>query len=108
MKIIVSKPPPPNNVLFEIFKKEFSDKYTYRLFGIGKKKSIIVQKSTFVGAQISKKGNEFIIDGVHPSVTASLIALLLQVLANLFLLFQPSPYRELEKEIAVFLKQKYK
>ena len=108
MKIIVSKPPPPNNELIEILKQEFSDRYNYKLFGIGKEKNIIVQKSTFVGAQISKTGNEFLIEGIHPSVTASLTALLLQVLANLFILFQPSPYRELEKKVAIFLKHKYK
>lgn len=107
MNVIVSKPPPPNNELIEILKQEFSDQYTYKQFGIGKEKSIIVQKSTFVGAQISKTGNEFLIDGIYPSVIASLTALLLQVLANLYALFQPSPYRELEKEIAVFLKHKY-
>ena len=108
MKVIVSKPPPPNNELIKTLKQEFSDQYTYKLFGIGKEKSVIVQKSTFVGAQISKTGNEFSIDGIHPSVTASLTALLLQVLANLFILFQPSPFRELERKIAVFLKHKYK
>ena len=107
MKVIVSKPPPSNNELIEILKQEFSDQYTYKLFGIGKEKSIIVQKSTFVGAQISQTGKEFLIDGTPPSVTASLTALLLQVLVNLYILFQPSPYRELEKEIAVFLKHKY-
>jgi hypothetical protein len=108
MKVMTTKTPPEASELIEILKREFFDKYSYRSFGAGKEKSIIVQKSTFVGAQITRHGREFTVQGIHPTVTASLVALLLQVLGNLFILFSPNPYRKLEKEIAVFLSQKYK
>lgn len=107
MNLLTSKTPPSANELIEILKREFSDQYTYQIFGIGNEKSILVKKSFFVGAQISKRENEFTIDGIHPSVSSSLIALLLQVLGNLYILFSPSPYRKFEKEIGLFLKRKY-
>lgn len=107
MKLLTSKMPPSTNELVEILKREFSDRYTYEMFGLGNEKSILVKKSFFVGAQISKRENEFMIDGIHPSISSSLIALLLQVLGSLYILFSPSPYRKLEKEIGVFLKQKF-
>jgi len=107
MKLITLKTLPSTNDLIEVLKREFSDQYTYKIFGLGSEKSIIVQKSFFIGAQISKRDNEFTIDGIQPSISSTLIALTLQVLANLYILFSPSPYKKFEKEIGLFLKTKY-
>ena len=58
MKILTAKIPPSTKELAEILKQEFSDHYSYKQLGLGEEKNIIVQKSTFVGVQISKSGNE--------------------------------------------------
>ena len=107
MKLITLKTPPATNDLIEVLKKEFSDRYTYQVFGLGSEKTIIVQKSFFIGAQISKRDKEFTIYGIQPTISSTLIALALQVLANSYILFSPSAYRKLEKEIGLFLRTKY-
>lgn len=107
MKITTTKDTPSIKELLEILKQEFSDKYSYKLYGFGDEKSIIVQKSFFVGAQISKSKNEFTIDGIPPSALSSLISILLQQLANLFIMFSPSKYKRLEKELSIFINQKF-
>lgn len=107
MKIKTIKALPSSKELMEILQKEYSEKYSFKLFGIGDEKSIIVRKSFFIGAQISKNENEITIDGIPPSALSSLVAILLQQLANLFILFNPSRYKKVEKELSVFLYNKY-
>lgn len=107
MKIITSKEIPSSKELLQILKEEFRNEYSYELYGIGGEKSIIVRKSFFVGAQISKGRNEITVDGIAPSALASLISILLQLLANLYILFTPSKYKKLEKELSVFLNNKF-
>ena len=107
MKILASKALPSANDLVDILKTEFSDKYSYELFGLGPNKSILMKKTFFVGAQISINGNNISIDGIPPSVSASFISIVLQVFANLFIVFALMPYRKLEKEIATFLNNRY-
>ncbi|MEQ9289364.1 MAG: hypothetical protein RIG77_20720 [Cyclobacteriaceae bacterium] len=114
MKIFTSKNIPPIKKMAEILKQEFSDKFSYELFGIGKEKSIIVEKSTFVGVQISRTKNEISIEGIHPSVPASFIS---SVLAYFMSSGHPinlwfpglydSPWKKFEKEVGSFLNQKY-
>lgn len=108
MKIVVSKDLPSAKRLITLLKQEFSPKYAFRLYGIGEERSIIVRKSFFVGAQITKaNGNEVVIEGIPPSAAASLLSILLQQLANLFLLFSPSRYKELEQELGLFMRRKF-
>lgn len=107
MKIKTAKAPPSSKELLEVLRKEFLEKYSFNLFGIGREKSVIVRKSFFIGAQISISDNEITIDGIPPSALSSLISILLQQLANLFLLFNPSQYQKMEKELAIFLHKKY-
>ncbi len=105
---IQSKTEIPSSVeLMEALKQEYSHKYDIRLYGIGDDKTIIVRKSFFVGAQITRDRNEITIDGIAPSALASLISILLQQLANLFILFSPSRYKKFIVELAVFLNNKY-
>lgn len=107
MQVLTTKTLPSTKELIEILKREFSDKYTYEPFGLGANKSILVRKSYFVGVQILKNDNVLNIDGISPSVSASLFRVLLEVLANLFIIFSSSSYKRLEKEITVFIKKKY-
>ena len=107
MRILATKALPSAKELAAILKKEFSDKYSYELFGLGPNKSILMKKTFFVGAQISINENSITIDGMPPSASASFIAMVLQVFANLFIVFALLPYKKLEKEIGVFLSNRY-
>lgn len=84
MKIKTIENTPSSKQLAEILKNEFSDQYSYELYGFGKEKSIIVRKSIFVGAQISKRKNELIIEGFpNPSIATSFFAFLLPVILSI-------------------------
>lgn len=107
MRVYASKTLPSAQELAEILKQEFSTHCSYELFGIGKEKSIIVQKSTFVGVQISKSDNELTIVEMCPFIASWLLSILTQCAANLFMLFFPAPYKKLEREVSSFLQQRY-
>ena len=107
MNISSTKTLPSSKELIEILKREFSDKYSYEQYGVGANKSILVRKSYFVGVQISKYDNELTIDAIAPSVSASLIRMLMENLANLFIVFSSLSYKSFEKEMALFLKKKF-
>ncbi|MDQ3394599.1 MAG: hypothetical protein M3512_10885 [Bacteroidota bacterium] len=111
--VIKVKKAPSNEELVETLKREFSNDYSYKLFGLGKK-SIIVRKSAFLGAQVSVQENEISIQGSPPSFGTGFLATLAMTEAAIvvFPLFlftgaSPSKFRKLEKEIASFLKNKY-
>lgn len=114
MRIEVSKKLPPIKELAEILKHEFSHLYTYKVLGLGKK-SILVGKSTLIGAQISVLENEVSIASSPPSVFAGILQAVGLTEFAIFLLpifFHeglplPSKYSELEKEIGSFLQYKY-
>ncbi len=107
MKITTLKTPPATAELAAVLQKEFSGKYSFRVFGIGKEKSIIVGKSAFVGAQISTSENEITIEGVQPSIAAVLFSFFLQLFAGLAAPFTRKPWRNLEKELGLFLQHTY-
>jgi hypothetical protein len=114
MRISLSTPPPPASELAEILRQEFSDRYSYQLFGLGAAKSIIVGKTTWIGAQISVRENEISIQGIPPSVLAGLLSFLgLTELGAGLVFFMgkfwniPTQWRQFEKEIGLFLKHKY-
>ena len=114
MRIRLSKKLPSVNELAEILKNKFSNRYSYKTFGLGDK-SILVGKSTLVGAELSINKNEVSIAWSPPSVFGGiLVSLGLTELA--FYLFPfffkesislKSSYRELEKEIGTFLLHQY-
>ncbi len=89
MKITTTKALPTPTELADILKKEFSAEYSYKLFGLGKK-SIIVGKSAFIGAQVSVSGNEISVQATPPSVFAGLLSAL--SLTELALVFVPVFY----------------
>lgn len=113
MRIPTSKPLPPANEMLDILKSEFSPDYTYKLFGWGEK-TIIVEKSAFVGAQVSLHEDGITVQGTPPFAGAGVLTFLGltelgAIIAPLFLLFgaNPDTFRNVEKEIAVFLHKKY-
>lgn len=112
MKISTSKNLPSAAELIAILKQEFSERYSFKLFGLGKEKTILVGESTFIGAQISIGENEMTIQGATPSLPAAFISFLaITEFAFLLLAFlglsSGSKMRTLEKKIAIFLKARY-
>ncbi|SFT50939.1 hypothetical protein SAMN04489724_1066 [Algoriphagus locisalis] len=105
--------PPSNAELLSFLKSELPTDYTSKLFGLGHK-SIIVQKSTFLGVQISNRENEISIIASPPSYGGGLLSgLAMTELAIVILpIFwftgaSPSRFRKLEKEVAGLIKDKY-
>jgi hypothetical protein len=113
MKIQTSKNLPAAAELIEILKQEFSDGYSYTLFGLGKHKTVLVGESTFIGAQISIGENEMTIQGAPPSLPAAYFVSFFAITEFAFFLFawlglsSGSKMRRLEKDLAVFLKNKF-
>jgi len=58
MKVITIEQDPSIEEIARVLEQEFSSKYSYSFFGLGDNQTIIVRKSEFVGAQISKSGNQ--------------------------------------------------
>ncbi len=92
--------------LVKVLREEFSNQYSYKIFGLGSNKSIIVQKSALVGVQVTQSGNEIRVDGTFPSVAASFLSAIISV-AGIWLIPESSPWRNLEHEVASFLNGKY-
>ncbi len=109
MRIVTSQAPPALSELAEILKKELAGQYSYKLFGLGQK-SLIVGRSRFIGAQITINGHEISIQAAPPSLFIGMVLSLTYafpiLLVLLYLLdgFGPG---DLEREIGIFLKQKY-
>lgn len=107
MKITTSKALPPYNELAQVLQNEFANRYSFRLFSVGKQQSIIAGQSAFVGAQISTSGNEITIEGVQPSLGAWFLSFFMQLYIGLAAPFTKSPFKKLEKELGSFLQRKY-
>jgi hypothetical protein len=108
MKVVTSKALPSTQELAEIIQKEFSGQYTCKLFGLGQNKTIMVRQSLFSGAQISLRANEITIQGM-PSPVLTVISMTELAAMLVFCLdwVLSTPWKKLEKEIAVFLHKKY-
>ncbi len=99
--------------LLRFLENELPSGYTSKLFGLGDK-SIIVQKSTFLGVQLTVRENEISIIASAPSYVGGLLSGLAMtelavVILPIFWLTgaSPSGFRKLEKEVAILLKEKY-
>lgn len=106
MKVFTLKNSPSTEEIAEILKNDFSDKYAYDFFGLGAERSIIVRKSEFVGAQISKSGNQITVHAMSPNLLFSFLDPFLTGLNILGLIFH-SPWKKLETDLVVFLKKSY-
>ena len=91
--------------IIDAIHQEFSNRYAFKPFSVGAQKSLLVRKSPLVGVQITRREQEIIVEGTYPSLKISLLltlALILGLPASL-----RSPWSRLEREIALFLIEKY-
>ncbi|GGZ17135.1 hypothetical protein GCM10007049_06910 [Echinicola pacifica] len=104
---------PTNTELLSFLQSELPSNYKSKLFGLGDK-SIIVQKPTFLGVQLTVRENEISILASPPSYGGGLLSGLAMtelaiVILPIFWLTgaSPSRFRKLEKEVASLLKENY-
>ncbi|NHE58582.1 hypothetical protein [Cyclobacterium plantarum] len=96
--ILQTKEPTDLNDLQRSLEKQFSD-YSVYAFDSAPRKSLIVRKSSTIGAQISIHENEIIIDACCPNILVSgLIGLISSILP---------PYHQFERKITDFLRKSY-
>ncbi len=107
MIISTSIETPRPRELSQVLREEFSNRYSYKTFGLESEKSIIVRKSILVGVQVTPRGNEIGVDFMIPSVAVSLFAVLIHFAGIFKIPSLEESWRDLEMEIAVFLRRKY-
>jgi len=86
-----------------ILEREFSGKYTYRIFHFSNQESLIVRKSALVAVQITVYDDEIIVDASYPNLIVSSIANLLFAST----IYPFNAWLKFEKEISGFLKKKF-
>ena len=96
--IVIAKQLPDFNELLLTLKSQYSNYAVYTSYSIPRK-SIIVRKSAAVGAQITVRGNEIIVDACCPNIFISALIGLISIIFP--------PYHNFEIRIADFLKNKY-
>ncbi|SEJ34607.1 hypothetical protein SAMN05192553_103373 [Cyclobacterium xiamenense] len=89
---------PTFDELIAVLKCRFPNHSVY-LFDSKPQKSIIVRKSALVGAQITLRENEMIVDACCPNI---FISALIGLISTIF-----PPYLEFEMKVTDFLKNKY-
>jgi hypothetical protein len=112
MRISAAKALPTTKQLIETLKQELPGNYTYKLFGLGENKTILVTESSSVAAQISIRDNEITVQGTPPPPLAYFVSFLGWTEFAFILLFfvnwsTRSKLKELEKKVALFLNGKY-
>lgn len=106
MKVFTIAQNPSSEEIARTLGQDFSSEYSYSLFGPGKSKTVIVRRSEFVGAQISKSGNQITVHAQSPNLLLSFLDPLLTGIGILGLAFH-SPLKKLESDLVIFLKNKY-
>lgn len=97
--MIVQGPQIPQfNELIETLKSKFSNYSVYTL-GFESQKSIIVQKSSLIGAQITVRDKEINVDACCPNF---FVSALIGLISAIF-----PPYAKFEMKIVDFLKKEY-
>lgn len=104
MKVFKIEQDPSNEELILALRQEFSSKYSCSFFGVGESKTIIVEKSVLVGAQISKSGNQITVHAMPPNL---LLSSLDAVLTGLVSAVAYSSLTKLERDLVKFLKGRY-
>ena len=109
MKIAVFPPVPPLADLVQVLNDAFGPTYSFRIFGMGKNKTIMARKSALVGLQLSVDGNEIHFQPTPPTATGSALGfMMLTELASLVMIpvlvitgfFRRDPYKEMAKSDA--------
>jgi len=106
MKVITINQDPSPEQIAGVLEQEFSSKYSYRFFGLGNNRSIVVRKSEFVGAQISKSGNQITVHAMSPNLLLSFLDPFLTGINVIGSVFK-HPLKDLETDLVTFLKNKY-
>ena len=103
---------PSRRELMEKLKEDFGNDCSYRFFGFGPLKRIIVSKSPFIAVQISYRGEKkVLIEGTYASI---LVATLIQTIYNFFSNAAHSTpatrksWKMLEEDIVAFLAHRFK
>ncbi|GGF26463.1 hypothetical protein GCM10011339_13230 [Echinicola rosea] len=96
--IVKTAQSPTLNELIEVLKSQFSN-YSVYTFDSKPQKSIIVQKSAVIGAQITILDNEIIVDACCSNI---FVSALIGLISTIF-----PPYLNFEMKITDFLKNKY-
>jgi hypothetical protein len=104
MKVITIEQNPSTEEIARTLEQEFSPKYSCSFFGLGNSKSVIVRKSEFVGAQISKSGNQITVHAQSPNIILSSLDALL---SGIISAASYSSLKKLEADLVVFLKNRY-
>lgn len=96
--IVQAKQLPDFNELLLTLKNQYSNQEVYILHSIPRK-SIIVQKSAFIGAQITLSDDQMMVDACCPNL---FLSALLGFLSGIL-----PPYMKFEMNITNFLKKEY-
>jgi len=106
MKVFTVEQNPSPEQIVAMLEKEFSSKYSYTFFGLGKNRSIVVRKSEFVGAEISISGNQITVHAMSPNLLFSFLDPFLTGMNVIGSVFK-SPLKKLEADLVSFLKSRY-
>jgi len=106
MKVFTIEQDPSIEEIAQTIKQEFSSAFSYSFFGLGKNRSIVVRKSEFVGAQVSKSGNQITVYATSPNLLLSFLDPFLTGLNIVGTLFH-APLKKIEEDLVIFLKKKY-
>jgi len=111
--IVKVKSTPTNEELMSILRQKLSGEYSVREFGLGKK-TVIIKKSTLVGAQITVRENEISVHESTPSIVGGILSSLAMIewaglLIYLFGIADavPAKSQSFEKEVASMIKKQY-
>lgn len=104
MKVFTIAQDPSSEEIAQTLEQDFSSKYSYSFFGVGKNRTVVARKSEFVGAQISKSGNQITVHAMSPNL---LLSFLDSFFMNVIGLAFHSPLKKLETDLVTFLKKKY-
>lgn len=116
MKISIASNHPPADELLQVLNDTFGPRYSFRLFGLGKEKTIMARKSALVGLQLSFTDKQANFQRTTPTIAGSALSfMMLTEFAVLLILplliisegFTKDPYKEMAKEIGFFLKEKF-
>lgn len=104
MKVFTTTQNPSTEQIAEVLRQQFTSQYAYRFFGLDRNKSIILHKSEFVGAQISKSGDQITVHAMIPNLLLSFLDSFVSGLIGA--VFYPH-LKKLETDLNAFLKSKY-
>ncbi len=107
MRIPVLKPIPTRNELVDLLNREFTGRFTSKLFGLNN--SVMVRKSPWTGVQITEGNAAFDLQVTTPTIGMGYMLAILEMTGLAFAFVMPlrSEGQEMEREIADLLKKEY-